>query len=383
MKVNRIVAILIMIILTVVPVFAVSAGGFPEPASANEGIAVAAEYTPRLTAPSKSNRYYYSNDNLYYASGWGMPNCTAYAYGRAYELLGTKPKLSPNSAHYWWGYNKENNYYPYGQTPKVGAIACWNNPWGGHVAVVEKITDTTITLSNSEWAGRTFYLTNFAVGASNGGVNDSSWTFYGYIYILEGENLPEGDIYRIDSDNGVNLRKGAGTSYKTLTSIPYNQEITVTETKKADGYTWGKTTYDGYTGWCVLDFATLIYQRPTEPEVTPPTEPEVTPPTEPEVTPPSETPLPPATEDEAIPPATSDEVLPPEIPDKGPVIGNGPELCGDVNGDGKVNILDVTLMQKYLASLIDTIDERIADVNGDGKLNVGDVTYLQKVLVSL
>ena len=52
-----------------------------------------------------------------------MPNCTAYAYGRAYEILGTRPNLCPNNAGRWYDYNVNNGYYPYGQTPKLGAIA--------------------------------------------------------------------------------------------------------------------------------------------------------------------------------------------------------------------------------------------------------------------
>ena len=38
-------------------------------------------YVPRLTAPDLNDPLYYSNYNRYYETGWGMPNCTAYAYG--------------------------------------------------------------------------------------------------------------------------------------------------------------------------------------------------------------------------------------------------------------------------------------------------------------
>lgn len=53
-------------------------------------IASAASFSPRLSAPSSSNKYYYSNLNVFYKYGYGMPNCTAYAYGRAYEILGSE-----------------------------------------------------------------------------------------------------------------------------------------------------------------------------------------------------------------------------------------------------------------------------------------------------
>ena len=121
----------------------------------------AVSFTPRLSAPDSSNKYYYnSNYNVFQKYGYGLPNCTAYAYGRAYEILGTEPKLSWNGAGQWYGYNQSGNYYKYGKTPKVGAIACWCYSGGGHVAVVEKIDNNgNMTLSNSEWGGRTFYLT--------------------------------------------------------------------------------------------------------------------------------------------------------------------------------------------------------------------------------
>lgn len=53
---------------------------------------------------------------------------------------------------------------------------------------------------------------------------------------------------------------------------------------------------------------------------------------------------------------------------------------GDVNHDEKVDIQDVTLIQKYLARLdmSDGIfDTELADINGDGEITVIDATYLQ------
>lgn len=52
-------------------------------------------------------------------------------------------------------------------------------------------------------------------------------------------------------------------------------------------------------------------------------------------------------------------------------------LKGDVDGDGKVNISDVTALIDYL--LIhnpDGINAQAADVDGDGKVNISDVTAL-------
>ena len=55
-------------------------------------------------------------------------------------------------------------------------------------------------------------------------------------------------------------------------------------------------------------------------------------------------------------------------------------LLGDVNGDGKVNVKDATLIQKAAAKITKlTDDENMrADVNGDSKVNVKDATAIQK-----
>ncbi len=58
---------------------------------------------------------------------------------------------------------------------------------------------------------------------------------------------------------------------------------------------------------------------------------------------------------------------------------------GDVNCDSKVNIKDVTAIQKFLAKLIDFTDEvkMLADYNGDGIINIKDATTIQKKLANL
>ena len=148
------------------------------------GIIVSADgFTPRTTAPSTSNSYYYS-DNPFYQSGYGMPNCTCYAYGRAWELLGSKPNLSTGNAGKWYWYNKDTGIYSYGSTPKLGAIACWDkyDKNQGHVAVVEAINGDTITISESHYNGTNFDTRNIASNSSN---YLTSMRFCGYIYIGE------------------------------------------------------------------------------------------------------------------------------------------------------------------------------------------------------
>ena len=130
-------------------------------------------YEPRLNARNSSISYYSSEKNVYFQTGTPMPNCVAYAYGRIYEMNGEAPKLTHGSAGDWYGMNKAAGYYDYGSEPKLGAVACWSN----HVAIVEKISDAGITISESHWGGGYFDTRTYANMHDHFGQ-----TFYGYIY---------------------------------------------------------------------------------------------------------------------------------------------------------------------------------------------------------
>lgn len=135
----------------------------------------------RTTAPSKNNSFYYSNGNIHYPNlvNWEIKgNCVWYAWGRAWEITGKKPAnyIFNGNAHTWW--ERNNGIYASGSTPKVGAIAVWKSSLPGsggcgHVAVVEKIENGKIYISESIYPNLTFrykeiYSTNH---------------LYGYIYI--------------------------------------------------------------------------------------------------------------------------------------------------------------------------------------------------------
>ncbi|MCL1794875.1 MAG: InlB B-repeat-containing protein [Oscillospiraceae bacterium] len=157
----------IMMIFAMIPIVAMNAS--------------AAAFIARTTAPSTSESCFYSG-NPFYQAGYGMPNCTAYAYGRAWELLGRKPDLSLGNAGNWWSYN--NGYpqsYASGQTPKLGAVVCWSGgPYSGqgHVAIVEKIDGSNVYVSESAWNGF-----NFKYGRTVASITSEGYNFQGYIYI--------------------------------------------------------------------------------------------------------------------------------------------------------------------------------------------------------
>ena len=332
----------------------------------------ASSYTPRLSAPAKTNRYYYSDDNVFYKYGYGMPNCTCYAWGRAYEITGKIPQLCVYSAYLWYDYNKNHQIYSYGQTPKLGAIACWVYSSGnaGHVAVVERITDTTVTFSNSAYSGIEFY-TNTTPIDDPSDVNET-WNFQGYIYIGEFTSTVEPTetpaagtsttrtVYRITSSDGVNFRKGAGTGYASLGVIPKGAELTVTATKKAEGYTWGYTTYKGKNGWFVTDFAKKVTVT-TAPTTAPTSAPTTAPTTAPA----------PAGEKESVARAVPRQQSSEQAMNAAPM---REYMMGDMDADGDVTIMDATRIQLVLAELLKPNEYMMAvgDYDGDNVFSIMD-----------
>lgn len=178
-------------------------------------------FTPRLNAPSYNSRYWYSA-NPFFQSGYGLPNCTCYAWGRFYEISGSRPKLSLSDAENWYGYR---DGYSRGSAPRLGAVACWrkgkvgtDGDGAGHVSIVEKInTDGSIVTSNSAWGGSRFYLRtlsppNYKLG--------STYAFQGFIY-NPAVSGPQGTVdtsYVVGStytlQANMKVRTGAGTRYR-------------------------------------------------------------------------------------------------------------------------------------------------------------------------
>ena len=55
---------------------------------------------------------------------------------------------------------------------------------------------------------------------------------------------------------------------------------------------------------------------------------------------------------------------------------------GDANLDGKINIRDVTAIQRHIADIEKFNDAQlaVADTNGDGAVDISDATHLQRYL---
>ena len=156
------------------------------------------KYTPRLTAPSKSDKNFIHYSKGGYntcimidkSTGSVLPNCVGYAQGRLLEILGKKAvnwKLPACNAEDWFETAQKNGFKT-GQTPKLGAVVVWragqthNNADGaGHVAVVEEImSNGDIVVSQSAWGGTEFYLST--ITKASGYMYNSNRPFLGFIY---------------------------------------------------------------------------------------------------------------------------------------------------------------------------------------------------------
>lgn len=157
------------------------------------------EFVKRTEAPSYTDKYWIHtsdgglNSCILISGDSVLPNCVGYAWGRAYELLKSKPKLSRGNAEDWYAYS---DGYERSQSPRVGSIICWRKgdvrdgaDGAGHVAVVEAVYDDgSILTSNSSYGGRRFWTKTYAYPYVVG----SSYDFQGFIYLpldLEDEDV--------------------------------------------------------------------------------------------------------------------------------------------------------------------------------------------------
>ncbi len=111
--------------------------------------------------------------------------------------------------------------------------------------VIPYNTTVTVTTIQDGWGYTTY----------NG---QAGWISLEYATLVsETTTTPVKETYRITATDGVNLREGTDTGTTKLAWMPYNTVVTVTEIYEGV-YTWGKTTYNGKTGWFVLSYAEKV-----------------------------------------------------------------------------------------------------------------------------
>lgn len=195
------------------------------------------KFVKRITAPSKTNKYYGKPDP-FIDSGYGMfqndGNCTDYAYCRfreCQENINASNKLPTSNAETWYKKVKDSGAYKVGTEPKVGAIAVYGKgeigvgkDGAGHVCIVEEVyPDGSFLTSNSAYGNSIFYTKKIGVNKKLSG-----YSFEGFIYPnVEFENdLPkEADKKSVEeiAKEVINGKWGNGADRKTkLTNAGYN-----------------------------------------------------------------------------------------------------------------------------------------------------------------
>ena len=213
-------------------------------------------FSARTTAPGSDNANFFAN-NPYSQGGYGLPNCTAYAFGRAYEILGTVPNLAMGNANSWWAYNQSTGYYPSGSTPKLGAVICWGGSSDGHVAIVEAINGDTVTLSESTYSGIYFQNYTYTIGTEDA---TSVGGFQGYIYIGDYIDAASDITPPTLSDVLVTDYQGEGIQVTALVSDDLSGIGPVyfpvwTENNGQDDIIWHEGTVSGNVASCFIPYS--------------------------------------------------------------------------------------------------------------------------------
>lgn len=156
-------------------------------------------FTPRLSAPSTSNKWYLHtskggyNNSILVGSPSVLANCVGYARGRFSEIAGSWQNIANSDGGKIWG---NTTGFQKGSKPRLGAIICWSKPgYAGHVAVVEQVNaDGSIVTSESGYKELPFSSITTSDGHYNGkafwtgkyypsnGYCSGAYIFQGFIY---------------------------------------------------------------------------------------------------------------------------------------------------------------------------------------------------------
>ena len=141
----------------------------------------------RITGDNLGDWYYSANP--YFQRGYGLPNCTAYVWGRLSELTGQSCTVQRGNA-IDWAFKPEMKKI---DNPTMGCVIIYSggirDSYGrlcGHIGVVEHLySDGSIDVSMSSYGGYTWRI--YSLKPSDGyHIPDSyNLTFYGF-YMYDG-----------------------------------------------------------------------------------------------------------------------------------------------------------------------------------------------------
>ena len=237
----------------------------------------------RTKKPEAGNKFYNTKSNGGYSTCiQGKPtdkgcnvlsNCVGYACGRFNEIIGEMkyPSLNCNAENF---IERAKNTYglEVGQTPKVGAIMCWQHgtlsgsDGAGHVAIVEKvISNTEVYTSESSYGGTAFFNAIRTKGTGKWGI--SNYTFRGFIYnpAIKPEPTPiPGPSDKFNIGDKVVINGPLYISSNAITASGNVNNKTTTITRKVVGAAHPYNT-TGDLGW--MDESSIsAYVEPTPTE---------------------------------------------------------------------------------------------------------------------
>ena len=388
--------------------------------------------------PDGSSQYEWEVNNT--VVGW---QCHGYARWLSFYVWGTD--FANGSGKGWTRYNANASTTPInklvpGDVLRFRTSATKNS---NHSIFVTKIVSDTVYFTDCNYDGNSTIKWERSISKSSLEeklklpLADRDYLEYGYIahytdntltptyalrihYNTGGGVIKNSDKtitrYTVVESDGLNLRSGAGTSYSVVTVLSSGAIFTVSETATANGYTWGKTTYNGFSGWCVIS------KHWTTPAITPASTYYADKKGGIRVS---------ATGEDYIHimlcgtyyktgfvNASTLGLKKDGYTFKGWVLLDSPDkiygqndavtpeklfgdltkrdvtitlyakwqenikTAGDINNDGKIDLSDVTILSKLAAGWEADHDSKSADVNGDGKVDLTDVMHLSRYLAN-
>ena len=173
---------------------------------------------------------------------------------------GTNFKKSAKDGMYYNTPISSDGYFYRVSEPKVGDIVASDNHW----AIAKKVSGDTVTLIEQN-----YWYNHYSTALINRKIskNNGNYWFFRYsgskvanvVGASDGEDedklsQDECEIWTVCSDNGVNVRTGAGTKYAIKTAIPDGTIIYVTDKKISGGLLWGKCEL----GWCAIEYCDYV-----------------------------------------------------------------------------------------------------------------------------
>lgn len=121
---------------------------------------------------------------------------------------------------------------------RYGNIVMWQDSWNGRIDGAGGFTDTDICYD----AGLFYEERKKKKQSPEGEISQLT------------SSAEDNSYVEITSEDGVNIRRGAGTSYEIIGAVPFGEKLRITRRTSGGGHIWGLTEYTGIKGWISLTY---------------------------------------------------------------------------------------------------------------------------------